>query len=213
MEGNYISFRKTKVGGFNKKDVISYIEKMRNDFFDYKVAVESTIDKLNAKVRELEMACEDQMEQVRELEAACEDQKEQIREVIVEVPVVTENSADPLNDINEATSQLRIVADELCRNLSDFMLKMSTKENNSAKPEIFENVSAYIEETAKEIFEEASECAEAKASAQDKVSEILNSSLNFSFSKENSAPAEVKVEEPKKEKNILDCLSGRSFLG
>lgn len=199
MEGNYISFRKTKVGGFNKKDVISYIEKMRNDFFDYKVAVESTIDKLNAKVRELEMACE--------------DQKEQIREVIVEVPVVTENSADPLNDINEATSQLKIVADELCRNLSDFMLKMSTKENNSAKPEIFENVSAYIEETAKEIFEEASECAEAKASAQDKVSEILNSSLNFSFSKENSAPAEVKVEEPKKEKNILDCLSGRSFLG
>ena len=212
MEGNYISFRKTKVGGFNKKDVISYIEKMRNDFFDYKVAVESTIDKLNAKVRELEMACEDQMEQVRELEAACEDQKEQIREVIVEVPVAAENSADPLNDINEATSQLKIVADELCRNLSDFMLKMSAKEHSSAKPEIFENVSAYIEETAKEIFEESSESG-VKSPAQDKVSEILNSSLNFSFSKENSASAEVKVEEPKKEKNILDCLSGRSFLG
>ena len=160
MEGNYISFRKAKVGGFNKKDVISYIEKMRNDFFDYKVAVESTIDKLNAKVRELEMACE--------------NKKEQIKEVIVEVPVAVESSADPLNDINEATSQLKIVADELCKNLSDFMLKMTTKEHTAEKPEIFENVSAYIEETAKEIFEEASEIKGVKAESQDKVSKILN---------------------------------------
>lgn len=199
MEGNYISFRKAKVGGFNKKDVISYIEKMRNDFFDYKVAVESTIDKLNAKVRELEMACE--------------NKKEQIKEVIVEVPVAVESSADPLNDINEATSQLKIVADELCKNLSDFMLKMTTKEHTAEKPEIFENVSAYIEETAKEIFEEASEIKDVKAESQDKVSKILNSSLNFSFSRDDAVVTKIKAEDIKKEKDILDCLGSYSFLG
>lgn len=199
MEGNYISFRKAKVGGFNKKDVISYIEKMRNDFFDYKVAVESTIDKLNAKVRELEMACE--------------NKKEQIKEVIVEVPVAVESSADPLNDINEATSQLKIVADELCKNLSDFMLKMTTKEHTAEKPEIFENVSAYIEETAKEIFEEASEIKDVKAESQDKVSKILNSSLNFSFSRDDDVVTKITAEDIKKEKDILDCLGSYSFLG
>ncbi|MBR5826292.1 MAG: hypothetical protein IKY78_04310 [Clostridia bacterium] len=203
MEGNYISFRKAKVGGFNKRDVISYIEKMRNDFFDYKVAVESTIDKLNTKVRELELACE--------------DQKEQIREVIVEVPVMAENSTDPLSGINEATSQLKIVADELCRNLSDFMFKISTKgrsaEHSPAKPEIFEDVSAYIEETAKEIFEESPASVKKQPESDDKVSEILKSSMNFCFSKEDTVTSKTKAEESEKERDILDCLSSCSFLG
>ena len=203
MEGNYISFRKAKVGGFNKRDVISYIEKMRNDFFDYKVAVESTIDKLNTKVRELELACE--------------DQKEQIREVIVEVPVMAENSTDPLSGINEATSQLKIVADELCRNLSDFMFKISTKERSAehgpAKPEIFEDVSAYIEETAKEIFEESPVSVKKQPESDDKVSEILKSSMNFCFSKEDTVTSKTKAEESEKERDILDCLSSCSFLG
>lgn len=205
MEENFVSFRKAKVGGFNKKDVISYIEKMRNDFFDYKKAVEATIDQLNAKVRELE--------------AACAGQKEQVREVIVEVPVAVETNTDPLNDINEATSQLRLVADELCKSLTDFMLKMTAGDQSpiqaSVKTEIFENVSAYIEETAKEIFEEASEASshEAEEIVNDKVADILNSSINFSFTKENSVRTEQKTEEPKKEKNILDCLNSCSFLG
>ncbi len=207
MEENYISFRKAKVGGFNKKDVIAYIEKMRNDFFDYKKAVENTIDQLNAKVRELE--------------AACEGHREQIKEVIVEVPVAVENNNDPISDINEATSKLRLVADELCRNLSEFMAKISSGENTAAradeKPEIFDNVSAYIEETAKEIFEESGDepvCeSEEKAAPVDKVSDILNSSLNFSFSKEENESVEPKTVETKKDKTILDTLSEYSFIG
>lgn len=207
MEENYISFRKAKVGGFNKKDVIAYIEKMRNDFFDYKKAVEATIDQLNAKVRELE--------------TACQVQSETVKEVIVEVPVAVESNADPLSDINEATSQLRLVADELCRSLSDFMSKISVSEQDvsqtSEKPEIFENVSAYIEETAKEIFEE--ECEESSDNTDeepvvDKVAEILSSSLNFSFVKnEKTSSVNTKTEEVKNGKSILDCLSSCSFLG
>ena len=205
MEENYISFRKAKVGGFNKKDVISYIEKMRNDFFDYKKAVETTIDQLNAKVRELE--------------AVCEGQKEQIKEVIVEVPVAVENNTDPLSNINEATSQLRLVADELCRNLTDFMSKISAGEQASRvceKPEIFENVSAYIEETAKEIFEENTEAESDKteeAPVVDRVADILNSSMNFSFIKENTVCADEKKDDTKNKKSILDCLNSYSFLG
>ena len=205
MEENYVSFRKAKVGGFNKKDVISYIEKMRNDFFDYKKAVESTIEQLNAKVRELE--------------SACEGQKEQIREVIVEVPVEVVNIADPLSNINEATSQLRLVADELCKNLTDFMSKISynncTSTRGQEKTEIFENVSAYIEETAKEIFEEtpAESCCddEEKNASDDRVATILGSSANFSFMKDNSE-SETSAVDREDNKSVLDCLNGCSFL-
>jgi len=205
MEENYISFRKAKVGGFNKKDVISYIEKMRNDFFDYKKAVETTIEQLNAKVRELE--------------AACEGQKEQIREVVVEVPVPAVNNNDPLTDINEATSQLRLVADELCRNLSDFMSKITSGELSAVpvavKPEIFDDVSAYIEETAKVIFEETSEPVSEEETEElvdetvDKVAEILGSSCGFLFTKDKE---DTEAKEPEKEKSILDCLNSCSFF-
>ena len=199
MEGNYISFRKAKVGGFNKKDVIAYIEKMRNDFFDYKKAVEATIDQLNAKVRELETACEGNNQPAA---VACEATVEAVK------------SVDPVTDINEATTQLRMVADELCKNLTDFMSKMNCAENHESedknqKPEIFEDVEAYIEETAKEIFEVAQESEEPKA---DKVAEILSSSANFSFSKdeEKEEKATDAVEDEKK--SILDTLSSSSFF-
>ena len=201
MEENYISFRKAKVGGFNKKDVISYIEKMRNDFFDYKKAVETTIDQLNSKIRELE--------------TACEMQKETVKEIVVEVPVEVEKKADPLNDINEATSQLLLVADELCRSLSDFMTRITSGEQNvvqtASKPEIFEDVSAYIEETAKEIFEEAPDAKLHKS--EDKVAEILNSSVNFSFFADSAEKNMTNTEKNKNEKTILDSLGACSFLG
>ncbi len=201
MEEKYISFRKAKVGGFNKKDVITYIEKMRNDFFDYKKAVELTIDQLNAKVGELE--------------AACEGTKEVVKEVIVEVPVPVEKDSDPLSDINEATSQLRLVADELCRSLSDFMSKFSEGQTvaaqESAKPEIFDNVSAYIEETAKEIFEEKTE--ESVEESADIFKKVITTSVNFSFLVDSVRTDEPIKNEEKNEDTILDCLSSCSFLG
>ena len=53
MNKEYTSFRKAAFGGFNRRDVISYIEKMRNESFEYKKQVEETVKSLNEKIREL----------------------------------------------------------------------------------------------------------------------------------------------------------------
>ena len=47
---------KTSALGFNRSDVINYIEKTRNDFYDYKIQTQRTIDDLNDKIKELEEA-------------------------------------------------------------------------------------------------------------------------------------------------------------
>ena len=137
-----------------------------------------------------------------------------IKEIIVEVPVEVERESDPVNDINEATYQLRLVADELCRSLSDFMSKMTVGEqcqvSADKKTEIFDDVSAYIEETAKEIFVDTDE---GKEKPKDKVKNILDSSVNFSFFTENSVCSETNEDKAEGRKNILDCLNSYSFLG
>lgn len=195
MDSN-INFRKAKIGGFNKKDVITYIEKMRNDFFDYKTAVESTIDTLNAKINELE--------------ALMNEQSSKAVEEAVEVKAEPCAPVDPLTNINEATSQLKMVADELCRNLSDFMMKIRTSETTveqTKEADVFENTEAYIEETAKEIFE--SEIEEpVSAVKEDRVSSILNSSLNFSF----SAPESAAQKAEEKKLNVLESFNNSSFF-
>ena len=195
MDSN-INFRKAKIGGFNKKDVIAYIEKMRNDFFDYKTAVESTIDTLNAKINELE--------------ALMNEQNGKAVEEVVEVKAEPCAPVDPLTNINEATSQLKMVADELCRNLSDFMLKIRTSEavaEQTKEADVFENTEAYIEETAKEIFEGEAEVP-VSAEKDDRVSAILNSSLNFSFSANESASHKA----AEKKQNVLESFNNSSFF-
>lgn len=197
MDCNF-NFRKAKIGGFNKKDVISYIEKMRNDFFDYKTAVESTIDTLNAKINELEALMNEQT--VAEEES---------------VNVQPEPSApvDPLANINEATSQLKMVAEELCRNLSDFMLKIKAAENEKEQTvtDVFENPEVYIEETAKEIFEEEDATAEVIDQTDDHVSAILRSSLNFSFDSD-SVCCEEMVCTANEKQSVLEALNKSSFF-
>lgn len=196
MDGN-INFRKAKIGGFNKKDVISYIEKMRNDFFDYKTAVESTIDTLNAKINELEAL----MSEKDEISA------EAVAEPVAEPAV----SSDPLTNINEATSQLKMVADELCRNLSVFMSKIKTADTVcEQQADVFENTEAYIEETAKEIFENEPEQA-VSSKEDDKVLSILRSSLNFSFDA-SKTDADGVNETASEKHNVLESFNKSSFF-
>ena len=195
MDGNF-NFRKAKIGGFNKKDVISYIEKMRNDFFDFKTAVEATIDTLNAKINELEAVMNEHNDTVAV-----------VTETVNQEPVPV---LDPLTNINEATSQLKSVADELCRNLSDFMSKMRTAESccEQTQADVFENTEAYIEETAKEIFEADTEAAQ----TEDKVNEILKASDSFSFeAAESSCSSELFVAK-EEHRNVLENLNKSSFF-
>ena len=105
------SFRKAPFGGFNRKDVINYIEKMRNESYEYKKQVDETVRQLNEKIRELENAASMlESPAVSESETACD-----------------EPASESFGDIGVATEHLRTVADELCRSLGDFMDKLSEK--------------------------------------------------------------------------------------
>lgn len=111
MSREFGSFRKSPFGGFNRKDVIEYIEKMRNESFEYKKQVDETVKSLNEKIRELENAA-------RMIEYSSASQAE-------EAPA--EPAAQSFGDIGDATKHLKNVADELCRSLGDFMDKLSEK--------------------------------------------------------------------------------------
>lgn len=184
MEGNYYNFRKAKVGGFNKKDVINYIEKMRNEFYDYKKAVESTVDSLNAKISELEALVDtDKCMKTAEPENAA---------------LAADDIQDPISDINDAAIKLRMVADELCRNLTNFMAS-ATVEAVVALDEISDEVDCDVEA--------AQEQNEVK---KDKVSEILGLSVNFIYEKDDCEIKEQKAAEDNK--LILDKLSSSAFF-
>ena len=90
-------FRKAAFGGFNKEDVIQYIETMKTEFFEYKAQVEETIRELNEKLQALEQTALPETPQA------------------VVFPVL---EGDPAMSINEATNHLKQVADELCEKMN-----------------------------------------------------------------------------------------------
>lgn len=189
MENNFNKFRRAAFGGFNREDVISYIEKMKNEFFDYKKEVESTVEQLNSKIRELEEAYE------AVSVPSVNDNTDEIEEIAEEI--------NPVSDINEATRKLRSVADELCKNLSDFMVKVT--ENNV----VIESEELHAEpESASSAVEEI----ELVAVKDDKVTSILKAVSSFSCSISTEENCSVEKDEVKQEKNILDILGGASFL-
>ncbi len=188
MENNFNKFRRAAFGGFNREDVIRYIEKMKNEFFDYKKEVELTVEQLNSKIRELEEAYE-----------------------AVSTPMLSERTAvieeaeevNPVSDINEATRKLRSVADELCKNLSNFMVKVT---ENSV---IAESEELQSEEDISDAVVEI----EVATVQEDKVALILKATSSFSCSISNEENLTAENEEVKQEKkNILDVLGGASFL-
>ncbi len=191
MENNFNKFRRSAFGGFNREDVISYIEKMKNEFFDYKKEVELTVEQLNSKIRELEAAYE-----AVSVPSVCADEAAE-----------EETHTNPVSDINEATRKLRSVADELCRNLSDFMVKVTENNAVAENTEIIEQ-DVPVEETAETEAE-----AETETETEDKVSSILKAVNAFSstVSVEDEAVTGI-IEEKKEKKNILDILGGASFL-
>ena len=179
MEKEFSTFRKATFGGFNRKDVISYIEKMRNESFEYKKQVEETVKSLNEKISELENAA-------RLMENSIAD------EVVADEEAPCEQS---LGDIGQATKHLKTVADELCRSLGDFMDKLSEKglfekketacetaeEETACEPETMSLVDgilasiSYLDETEKTEKKEATEEIRLKS-----VSDILS---GYSFLK------------------------------
>ena len=108
-------FRKAAFGGFNKDDVIDYIEKMKLDFFEYRTQVEDTIKELNEKIASFES-----MDYV--LQNILNDDKSAKAD---STSHESDDGSDAISYINEATSHLKRVADELCDNLNQFMSKLN----------------------------------------------------------------------------------------
>ncbi len=134
MGKEFGSFRKAAFGGFNRKDVIDYIEKMRNESFEYKKQVDETVRSLNEKIRELENAA-------RFIESPATPET---------VPDAEVPAVQDFGDIGVATKHLKTVADELCRSLGDFIERLN--ENG-----LFENAEEPVccnEETEDPVIEE-----------------------------------------------------------
>ncbi len=110
MDKKFGTFRKATFGGFNRKDVISYIEKIKNETFEYRCQVEETIKKLNEKIFELEGAL------------ATDGRAEAPSQTAIAIPL-----GEGYTDIKDATQHLREVADELCSSLGDFIEKLSQR--------------------------------------------------------------------------------------
>ncbi len=121
MDNSNRLFRKAVIGGFNKDDVIDYIESMKNEFFEYRKQVETTIGELNQKIKELEEAGN----------AVCQTQEPSEKEPGFDplAPFESEfknNVSFSVDEINAATDHLKKTADKLCENLTEFMDKISS---------------------------------------------------------------------------------------
>ena len=184
MEKEFSTFRKSTFGGFNRKDVINYIEKMRNESYEYKMQVEETVRSLNEKIVELENAA-----RLMEVDIACADEE-----------VKDSEAKENMSDINDATKHLKAVADELRRSLGEFMDKLSRKG-------LFEKSEDIISSDAPVAISNEDEPAE-----ESLVDGIL-SSLSFIFEDKAENGVITEIEEVKKtEDTVSDILGGLSFL-
>lgn len=106
MSTDTILFRKTAFGGFNKDDVLNYIERMKREFYDYRAQVEETVRDLQEKLSEM-----------RESESAAQ----------------TEGAAlsDSAMDINGAAAHLKEVTDEVCENLTRLLCKLQNQSEDA----------------------------------------------------------------------------------
>lgn len=221
MDNNYNIFRRAAVGGFNRQDVISYIEKMRNEFYDYKKEVEQTISQLNEKISELEAICQAG-------EASCE--------VPADVPMAASEAdeTDAVSEINEATLRLRMVADDLCKSLCMFMEKVSENavsvvitdkdERDGFTEEEMDELFAdsdIVDEFFDDIDTDESEAAEADAESAQVIAEepisvsVVDAILAFTDSFRYDAEMEAERPEAAAEKekgDILDILGSAGFL-
>ena len=104
-------FRKAKFGGFNKEDVMQYIETMKREFFDYKAQVEETIRELNERLAAFEGT---------------------------DAPDAGKAAAFADGNalsINEATEHLKEVADELCDKMNRLIGRIQDENTDAEEAE------------------------------------------------------------------------------
>lgn len=227
MDNSNRLFRKAVFGGFNRDDVIDYIEGMKNEFFEYRKQVEETISGLNKKISELEGT---EAEHTSDSEASPFEMAAR-RGLFTDEDEVKNNVNFSLDEINAATDHLKQTADRLCESLTDFMERISTscisvtvenlpeqklqeKQDSFADSALAMAYETAIKRSGDAIIENAfKEENDADAATEEKSSsftDILDSVINESTPSE--ASDDVKGDDDS-DPSILDgILSSSSFL-
>lgn len=216
-----MKLRKTTFGGFNKQDVIAYIEKVKNEAYEEKTRLQKQVKELTDKIGELEMQV-----------SSFDEEKDKLVKRIGELSVDGEGKNETVEEINEATNHLKNVADELCQSLRDFMERISENccsviiedgegeaedEFDGAKLMAELEAEIYAKLGVEEAEKEEAEAEEAKEEAQpepvqlkdDKVSSILSSVSAFASEEDIK---EEKAEAKESDTTVSGILGSLSFL-
>ena len=136
-------FRKAVFGGFNREDVIEYITKLKNEFYDYKSGSEKIINDLNEKIASLNDLLEN-------TSFVAKDDDEVKDEPVSESEIVSNS----IHEITRATADLKSVAEVICGNFDSFFEKIDSKislqSSNVEEPSVEESS---VEEASKEMDE------------------------------------------------------------
>lgn len=221
MNGSDRLFRKAAFGGFNKDDVIDYVENMKNEFFEYRSQVENTIKTLNEKVAKLEEEAKNANKKAAEaieksvsLKAAVLKAEQELAEKEAEEQQKQDEN-DPLSEISLATVQLRRATDELCSNLSSFMDRIA---ESSFAVTIAQPLPEKEEEKSESCVKAAPEKevpvkAEEDFTVPDKNdSDAILAFIENILKTETSDAASSKAQEAKNEKSVLDDLLPESLF-
>lgn len=127
MDNKNRMFRKAAFGGFNKEDVMQYIETMKTEFFEYKAQVEETIRTLNDQLASAEAPADGVVPQAQEAE-------------------------DTATSINEATAHLKQVADELLDKMNRLLGRIQPEQ--AAEEPIAEPEAPAVPATAQDKVEQ-----------------------------------------------------------
>ncbi len=216
-----MKLRKTTFGGFNKQDVIAYIEKVKNEAYEEKNRLQKQVRELTDKIGDLEAQV-----------SAFDAEKDKLVKRIGELSVDGEGKNETVEEINEATNHLKNVADELCQSLRDFMERISENccsviiedgecdaedEFDGAKLMAELEAEIYAKLGVEESEKEESEAEKANEEVQsepvkvkdDKVSSILSSVSAFA-SDEDCIEEKEAIKE--NDTTVSDILGALSFL-
>lgn len=218
MDNNFMRLRKSTFGGFNKQDVIAYIEKVKNEAYEEKNRLQKQVKELTDKIGDLESQI-----------SSFDEEKDKLVKRIGELSVSSEGKNETVEEINEATNHLKNVADELCQSLRDFMQRISENccsvviEGDECDAEEEFDGEKFIAELEAEIYaklgvedaEDSEDEAEQEPAQEteekkdDKVLSILSSVSGFSSSEEQK---KEEKEESAEDTTVSDILGSLSFL-
>lgn len=198
---NVTKLFKTSAFGFNRSDVINYIEKTRNDFYDYRIQSERTISDLNEKIKELEEALASKNSLLADSQ-----------------PSDNIDFSSSVSQINEAADHLRETADKICDDIGDFLDKiLSTDKEIITNENLINEISTECSEVKESIdennrltdsFEENSDTSQNEADGfMSQFSQIINNA----FAEKREAEAS-ECNDKKDSDSILDGLLGSSVF-